>query len=315
MKRAINNKKGFTSYKNQRFSKGFTLIEIAIVLIIIGAFISFGVGMIGVLFKGNRLNETRQVVKSAKDALKGFALKHTRFPCPDTNGDGVEDCTYSPSSPYKNTRLPYVTLGMKGKDPYLNQLYYDVNNRTVNGKTLTSLTSSGYDLCTTLKNITTGDDPRITQNAGSNYSSVAAIVLSSSENMSLDPSINSSSTRDYETKGITEDFDDIVDWIDPSSLLAKLGCQANCSSYTVYNSTVSTVEVKGGIYGGCKSLSDGDMFNVRSGDTVKVYSAATCPGGTPINLAVTYTASQTVDTDEDCAIQGTNFLTFVLSDY
>lgn len=300
MKRAMNNKKGFTLFKNQRFSNGFTMIEIAIVMIIIGAFISFGVGMVGTLFKGNRFKQTKVTVKNAKDALMGYALKNNRFPCPDTDGDGVEDCSYTPSSPFKDTRLPYVTINIKGKDSYMNQLYYDVNDETVNSKTLTSTSMTGYDFCTILKNIT--GYPRITQNAGSSYSSAAAIVLSSSENRSLDISINSTDTRDFETKGITDDFDDIVDWINPNTLLAELGCQADCSSYTVYNRTASSVYVYGGIYSSCNGrlLVNGDMFNVRSGDTVKVYSGANC---TTLRETVTYTTCQTEDIDEDCSVQ------------
>ncbi len=299
MRSAINNK------------KGFTLIEIAIILIILGIFVAFGVEMLGVLLKGNRLNETREAIKDAKHGLIGYAMKNHRLPCPDTyadsNYDGAEDCTYSPSSPYKNTKLPYITIGIRGKDPYLKQIYYDVN------ESLTT-TSDGYTFCTALKTMTGG--PQITQDGGSNYSSAVAIVLSTSENLSLDSSINNTDTRNYESKGPTADFDDIVEWVELNKLIAKMGCQEDCSSYAVYNSTGVTVYAQGGV-SGCREIIDSDTFDVRSGDTINVYLASDCTdcSCTPINSAVTYPASQTTDTDEDCAIQSTDAVSFTLSDY
>ncbi len=285
--------------------KGFTLVEIAIILIVLGVLISFGVGTIRVLRTGNRLKEARQVVSNAKDSLTGFTIKNNRFPCPDTYGDGnfdgQEDCPYLPSSPYKNTKLPYVTVGIRGKDSYMKQLYYDVN------KILTT-TSSGYDFCTALKNIT--GDPRITQNGEDSspiYSPAAAIVLSSSENMALDPKINNTDTRNYETKGITDNFDDIVEWIDPSSLLAKKGCQEGCSSYTVSNNKGADVYIRGDIYSNCTTINNGDRFNVRSGASVVVYSDSGC-GTSQVTVvyadSITSTSDcQTEDMDEDCKVK------------
>ena len=59
-------------------------------------------------------NNTKSVPRSyealnrAEYILSGFVFAHFRLPCPDTNADGLEDCTSSSTQ----GRLPYKTLGL-----------------------------------------------------------------------------------------------------------------------------------------------------------------------------------------------------------
>ncbi|MDP3297023.1 MAG: putative Ig domain-containing protein [Thermodesulfovibrionia bacterium] len=59
---------------------GFTLIEIAIVLVILGLLVTLGASMIGPLTKRAKLNETREAVKSAKEAVIGYVVKNGYLP-------------------------------------------------------------------------------------------------------------------------------------------------------------------------------------------------------------------------------------------
>ncbi|MBI5641424.1 MAG: prepilin-type N-terminal cleavage/methylation domain-containing protein, partial [Nitrospirae bacterium] len=52
--------------------RGFTLIEIAIVLIIIGFLLTIGAGMMGMLTKKAKLTETRETVKTAHESILGY---------------------------------------------------------------------------------------------------------------------------------------------------------------------------------------------------------------------------------------------------
>ncbi|MEN6317709.1 MAG: putative Ig domain-containing protein [Syntrophaceae bacterium] len=60
--------------------KGFTLVEIAIVLVILGLIITLGAALIGPLTKRSKLTETREVVKAAKEAILGYTVKYGYLP-------------------------------------------------------------------------------------------------------------------------------------------------------------------------------------------------------------------------------------------
>lgn len=61
-------------------NRGITLVEIAIVLIVIGILIGLGASLIGPLTKRVKLNETRGTVKQAKESILGYAVKNGFLP-------------------------------------------------------------------------------------------------------------------------------------------------------------------------------------------------------------------------------------------
>ncbi|QER42611.1 prepilin-type N-terminal cleavage/methylation domain-containing protein [Thermodesulfobacterium sp. TA1] len=64
----------------KKFSKGFTLIEIAIVLVILGLLIGLGASLVGVLTQRAKITEAREVVNAAVESLIGFATQTNRLP-------------------------------------------------------------------------------------------------------------------------------------------------------------------------------------------------------------------------------------------
>lgn len=60
--------------------RGFTLVEIAIVLVIVGILVSMGMSLVGPLTKRAKYIEAREVVKAAREALIGFAVKNGFLP-------------------------------------------------------------------------------------------------------------------------------------------------------------------------------------------------------------------------------------------
>ncbi|HDM32470.1 MAG TPA: type II secretion system protein, partial [Deltaproteobacteria bacterium] len=98
--------------------QGFTLIEIAMVLVIIGILVGLGADLFPVLVKQNKLKENRSIVEETRVAIIGYALATGRLPYASNTADGTEDTGIT--SGY----LPYITVGGRGKDVYLKTLYY-----------------------------------------------------------------------------------------------------------------------------------------------------------------------------------------------
>jgi len=61
-------------------SEGLTLIEIAIVLVILGLLIGLGAGLISMLTKRAKIVESRETVDAAVEAVKGYTIMNGRLP-------------------------------------------------------------------------------------------------------------------------------------------------------------------------------------------------------------------------------------------
>ncbi|MEN6585233.1 MAG: type II secretion system protein [Sulfuricella sp.] len=102
--------------------RGFSLVEMSIVLVIIGA-----IGMVLWKFIPNfkhlpaiaRLTATS--LDNAENALNGYILAHDRLPCPATTAGGVEDCGAS------GEWLPTSTLGLSLSEPVRYGVYRVAN--------------------------------------------------------------------------------------------------------------------------------------------------------------------------------------------
>lgn len=101
--------------------RGFTLIEVAFVLVIIGLLVGLGADLLPMLVKQNKFKENSALLREAKTAIVGYALATGRLPCASSNTNGTE--TAGRLSGY----LPYAVLGINGRDAYTKTLYYAVD--------------------------------------------------------------------------------------------------------------------------------------------------------------------------------------------
>lgn len=85
---------------------GLTLLELSLALVVIGLITALLASLLPALSRTANQQLAINDVTDADHAMTGFALVAGRFPCADTNFDGVEDCPAVVGS------FPYVTLGL-----------------------------------------------------------------------------------------------------------------------------------------------------------------------------------------------------------
>lgn len=120
---------------------GFSLIELAIVLVIVTLLIGGLVVPLSAQIQARRIAETNKTLEEAREAIIGYAMSHSvdhdsnsdtpprpYLPCPDTDADGRENragniCTQA------DGWLPWVDLGTASQDAWGNRLYFSVENR------------------------------------------------------------------------------------------------------------------------------------------------------------------------------------------
>jgi len=114
---------------------GFTLIEMAVVLVIIGILIGSFIGTFTNRIEVTRRADTKKELDEIKLALFGYAYTNGYLPCPDVvPPDGIEDRTDGRCSAYSDFildsmpgRLPWKTLGMGGADAWNTRYSYWVD--------------------------------------------------------------------------------------------------------------------------------------------------------------------------------------------
>jgi prepilin-type N-terminal cleavage/methylation domain-containing protein len=146
-------------------SAGFTLAELAIVLLIIGLLVGGALIPLGAQVELKRIGDAQKSLDDIKEALLGYAAANGRLPCPDTTGDGVEDRTAvngldgCQGGVYEGN-LPWVTLGIGSVDSWGNRFHYRVTNeftRTTGDPTAAGCSYTGFDNSCTLELGDTGD--------------------------------------------------------------------------------------------------------------------------------------------------------------
>ena len=117
-----------------RQQHGFTLTEIAIVMLILGLALAAILSPVSRLFQGAQLSSNQEKLESMREALLAFASINARLPCPDRTGDGIEDGRAAGDPPsfgcagnlYEGF-LPWATLGVQQTDYWGTRWRYRVS--------------------------------------------------------------------------------------------------------------------------------------------------------------------------------------------
>lgn len=134
----------------QRRQAGFSLIELAIGLVIVATLLASLIVPLVTQLDQKRTSEAQRQLEQAREALIGFAAANNRLPCPAIGATGNESFAVGGNATTgacaaSTGFLPGVTLGMSPLDAqgfYVdafasdrNRMRYAVSNQTINGVT------------------------------------------------------------------------------------------------------------------------------------------------------------------------------------
>lgn len=219
-------------------SAGFTLLEMAIVLVIIGVLLGGLLMPLSAQVETSRIGETKKALDEINQALIGFAVTNGYLPCPAvSSSNGAEDRTGTTCTGGKRLGfLPWATLGVSQVDAWGRLFRYSVTSTFTDSGTKFTLASAG-DI--TVKNDNSVADiatniPALVMSHGVNgyYATVAGggapIADGSATNTDEDTNGSVGGTT-FVSKGITRsttatggDYDDIVVWISPNILFNRM---------------------------------------------------------------------------------------------
>lgn len=276
--------------------KGFTLIEMGIVMIILSIVIGTVLSMMKVTYTKDKTITTKHQLVKIKNSIIGYAAIHGKLPSSDTDLDGIGNGSGGIGD------IPYIDLQIDSKDRYGMVYQYDVNDSLIS--------SNDANICSILSNITGVTTlPRVENDDGSSSYPIAAIVVSKGKDKVLTGK-NDDATRVYEMNSnkynITTN-DDLVIEITANELWGRL-CNATAATpvvdgnITIYVNSGKDIPYRisddnGTTYSGCTTATVGSTITITDTQQVSLWDLdGSCTGH---ELVRTYSQLQDIDNAGD----------------
>jgi prepilin-type N-terminal cleavage/methylation domain-containing protein len=222
-----------------RRNSGFSLVELAIVLIIV-ALLTGGL-LLGVSAQRNASEyaEAQRQLDSVREALLGYAMANGRLPCPaqanlpSTDANAGVARTPPCDNALQHGVLPWATLGVPQNDPWGRRLTYYASSAftgSVAAGTLASfaLTTTGSYANIKANGASTAniasDLPAVvvshgSRGAGAWQSDGAQVAVAGA---AVDEAENADADLTFIARTPDPSFDDLVTWVAASTLKAKM---------------------------------------------------------------------------------------------
>ncbi len=242
-----------------KYSKGFTLLEITIVLLIVGLMLGGILGPLSTSISSKKIQQEREKLEDIKEALIGYAIVNGHLPCPDTNNDGAAEASCNSAASFVVGNIPNLDLGVIPFDSWGRYYVYAVtqeftsvqppNIGCVVGDTFFGLCDNGEitvrrNTLTRTIEVMIADAPAVVVSLGPNgyggtdqegnvIASPTANATDELENITL-PGDEIFHIREFVTKNQSNscddnnasqdfcDFDDQIVWISPNILKYRM---------------------------------------------------------------------------------------------
>ncbi len=221
--------------------QGFTLVEIAIVLVIVGLMIGGLITPLSMQLEQRKVAETQKALDEAKEALLGFALQYGYLPCPAVSaGNGQEDRS---GDNCRNGRrqgfLPWATLGLAKLDSWNHLYFYSVTpafSDSVHHFTLLTardITVFTRDSGGKLASATADNDiPALVLSYGKNgygARNEQGGAVPNASNSNRDEKVNMAASQIFISRLASDnpaapggDYDDMLAWVSPNILYNRM---------------------------------------------------------------------------------------------
>lgn len=218
-----------------RMNRGFTLVELAIVLIIVALLSGSLMMTLGSQIDQRAYRDTQQQLQDLRDALLGYAASHPALdgkpylPCPDTDGDGLENRTGNVCTGAEGF-LPWSDLGIGNQDAWNNRFRYRVTPLFARNDIGFALSSTGtlrvceQAACTST--LATQLPAVIVSHGRNGLGGTSSTNIANPAAASADEQENTDADNDFVMHTPTppgpNEFDDLVIWISPNILYNRL---------------------------------------------------------------------------------------------
>lgn len=214
-----------------RVGQGFTLTELAVVLVIVALLIGGMLMPITAQIEARDNGDTQKALSELREALIGFAASHSAtdtrpyLPCPDTDDDGVENRTGTICTNQEG-RIPWVTLGLGRTDAWNNRYRYRVTASFSNSAGGFVLTTNGtLQVCedsTCATSIATVV-PAVIMSHGKNGSGAFNIMGgTNTAPTGANELENTDSDNSFVSRIPDPNYDDLVIWLSPNILYNRM---------------------------------------------------------------------------------------------
>ena len=238
--------------KSFEHQTGFSLVEMAIVLLIVAMLLGGLLPTLSGQIEQRRVSETSKQLDEIKEALIGYAIVNGRLPCPaSASSNGTESpATGGNCTNFYNGYLPAATLGLAGTDSsgfavdsWGNRIRYAVtlwsstspavNNvfTTANGLSLVGISNISQDLLLVCPTATGISNTSCASTTSLTPQGVPAVIYSTGKNngTGIDEVANTDGTNKTfvshtpaPSSAANGSFDDLVVWLSPNTLLNRM---------------------------------------------------------------------------------------------